>query len=185
MEAEKVLDRLVRVTLSAAFLLIVLCSTGCMTYIGKDGPYYGKIVEKETRQPLEGVVVVGCWWVASLTGAHTYYDAYETVTDKEGNFKIPGQGIQVLSDLTVPQLFILKVGYEGVLGEWDGNGLPLAWEGDRMVIGLRKLSMKERRRGSIHLPTQAPKKKYKLLIREQNKEMMERGYSKEYMLPEE
>lgn len=182
METDKILKRIKSVATILLMIGLLICS-GCMTYIGKDGPYNGKIVDKETRQPLEGVVVVSNWGIDQW-GSTSYYDTYETVTDKKGNFAIPGQGIQVFSDLTVPNLFIFKVGHEFVLDKWNGKGLPLVWEGERMVIGLRKLTMEERRRNSVDMPS-GPKKKYKLLIRESNKEMMELGYSKDYILPEE
>lgn len=167
-------------------ILITTCS-GCMTYIGKDGPYYGKIVDKETRQPLEGVVVVGDWGkVAYFTGATTYYDTYETVTDKEGNFTIPGQGVLILSNLTELQLFALKAGYEDVHGSmWNTVvRLSIGKNGERNIIGLNKLANEQRKKRSIISPS-GPKIKYKLYTRENNKEMLEIGRPNNNLIPEE
>jgi hypothetical protein len=187
MEAYGILSNKHRSSLLNMLLLAVLIScSGCMTYINKDGPYYGKIVDKETRQPLEGVVVVGDWGAAQW-GSTSYYDTYETVTDKEGNFTIPGQGVQFFSDLTELQLFGLKAGYQDIEGYmWtEAVQLALGKEGERIIIGLKKLSMEERRRRSISMPLHAPKKKIKLLRRENNKEMIEIGMPQNTIIPEE
>lgn len=176
METNKLLKRIRHIATILFLIVGVLILSGCMTYAGKDGPYFGRIVDKETRQPLEGVVVVGNWGIAQW-GSTTYYDSYETVTDREGNFTIPGQGIQVFSDLTQLQLFILKAGYEDISGYvWNTVGLPLGWDGDRMVIGLRKLSMEERRKRIPGIAS-GPKSKQHLLINEINKELSETGRS--------
>jgi hypothetical protein len=56
------------------------------------GPYYGKVVDAETKQPLEGAAVLAVYYTQSYGPAGPishYLDAQETVTDKNGEFKIP------------------------------------------------------------------------------------------------
>ena len=55
------------------------------------GAFYGKVVDMETNEPLEGAAVLAVYYTESYgpAGAHTHYlDAQETVTDKNGEFKI-------------------------------------------------------------------------------------------------
>lgn len=187
METDKILNRIGYIATAIFLMSSLLICSGCMTYIGKDCPYYGKIVDKETRQPLEGVVVIGDWGIGSWGGGTAYYDTYETVTDLAGNFTIPGQGFKFFSDLTEVQLFALKAGYEDVPGYiWNTVvRLSIGKEGERIIIGLKKLTTEERKRRSIGMPVHAPKYKLKLLIKEYNREMTEIGWPKNYLYPEE
>lgn len=168
------------------FLATLLSCSGCMTYVGKDGPYLGRVVDKETRKPLEGVVIVGDWGTAQW-GSTSYYDSYETITDKEGNFAISDQGVKLFSDLTELQLFALKAGYEEIPGYmWNTVArLSIGKEGDRIIFGLKKLTIEERKHRHISLPIHAPKSKYRQLIRERNKEMTEIGMPLNTIIPEE
>jgi len=63
------------------------------------GPYLGKVVDKETGRPLEGAAVVAVW-VRSGAGIvqriSFLQEVQETVTDQQGHFTIPGTwGVQV------------------------------------------------------------------------------------------
>ena len=53
----------------------------------------GTVLDKETRQPIEGVVVVGHWGLRGNTLMNSYYSGplvvKETVTDKDGSFILP------------------------------------------------------------------------------------------------
>lgn len=66
-----------------------------------DPPFYsakdirGQVVDAETGQPLEGVVVVARWifnWTVGPGSAGGTINTLETVTDKEGKYFIPGWG---------------------------------------------------------------------------------------------
>lgn len=175
METHSILNKYQITLIKLLLLTFLLSCSGCMSYLGKDGPYSGKIVDKETRQPLEGVVVVGNWGTAQW-GSTTYYDTYETVTDKDGNFNIPGQGVQVFSDLTELQLFVLKAGYQAFEGYmWsEVKRLGIGKEEDRVVIGLKMLSLEERKKRRVH-PSSGPIKKQIKYIHEINKEAVEIG----------
>lgn len=56
-----------------------------------DGPWMGKIIDAETKEPIEGAVVVAVWdkVYATPAGDNSYFfDAIETLTDREGKFFI-------------------------------------------------------------------------------------------------
>lgn len=80
--------------------------------------YVGKIVDGETKQPLEGTAVVVVYntqhW--GFAGPVTFYaDAQETVTDKNGEFRIPSIRLYTLQFLAGweqhPTFTIFKPGY--------------------------------------------------------------------------
>ena len=130
----------------------------------------------------------------------------ETVTDKNGEFEIKGLGLLVLSNVIPMDVLIFKAGYEHIgLGSWRGlksrgwtgkyeesydpvkktkvlkaivdPKKKVAWEGDKAIIPLRKLTMEERKRRipSPDVPTEASLKKVKLMLKEINKENFELG----------
>jgi hypothetical protein len=60
----------------------------------KYGPYYGKVVDAETGEPIEKAVVAV--WFSTETGTfggsvHRVEDAVETLTDANGEFRIPAK----------------------------------------------------------------------------------------------
>jgi len=66
-------------------------TTGCAVY-HYYGPYYGKVIDADTKQPLEGAAVLAVYYTESygLAGStDNYLDAQETVTDRNGEFQIP------------------------------------------------------------------------------------------------
>ncbi len=76
------------------FIGISFFLPGCAYPFRYDGTYKGKVVDADTGQPIEGVVVLGVWETVTITpagGTHDYYDAKETVTDKNGEFLISGK----------------------------------------------------------------------------------------------
>ena len=160
-----------------------LFTSGCVQYIARyDGLYEGKIVDAETRVPIEGVVVLGVWYKEAPTVAgavSSYYDARETITDGNGDFKIPGKGLKILSDVGAMNVLIFKSGYEYIgLWPWETfrNMEKILWEGEKAIIPLRKLTMAERRE-SATFPHDAgtPEEKAKMMIEEMRKERKERG----------
>lgn len=143
-----------------------------------DGPYRGRVIDAETREPIEGVVVLGTWdrETPTVAGAvHKFYDAVETVTDKNGEFEIKGLGVLVMSNIIPMEILIFKSGYEYEGGGWrQGNSFyeKLTWDWERGIIPLKKLTMEERKKqGSPDFPSEAYRqKKIPLLIKEINKE---------------
>jgi len=139
-----------------------------------DGPYVGRVIDSETREPIEGAVVLAVWNSVRATvagGISTYYDAEETVTDANGDFRIEGLGVRVLTNVPEADVLIFKAGYEYVgPGPWSGydslgylrtettrdpetrivtskdiydEKLRVRWEGKKPIIPLRKLTEEE------------------------------------------
>jgi len=176
-------NRLLNVIL---FLLLVIISASCSP-VRYDGPYKGRVIDAETGKPIEGVVVLGVWSkvLPSPGGAvSSYYDAQEAVTDKNGDFEVKGLGLEFFSTIGGMNVLIFKAGYEYVgMGMWESlkidGGLmhnKAAWEGDRAIVPLRKLTMEERNKGD-NPPSRPsiPQKKMKLITDEINKERIALG----------
>lgn len=173
-----------------------------------DGPYRGRVIDADTREPLEGVVVLGTWDREIITpggAVHKYYNAMETVTDKNGDFEIKGLGLLVLNNVIPMDVLIFKAGYEYDSGSWKGlksrgwkgseesydpdlkskvtrpvfdQKMKVIWAGDRAIIPLRKLTMEERRKSATFPPApsiQAPEEKVRIMMDEIQKERKERG----------
>lgn len=156
----------------------------CAYPIRYDGSYDGKVVDAETGKPIEGVVVLGVWYKETPTAAgavSSYYDASETVTDKKGDFKIPGKGLKILSNVGVMNVLIFKAGYE-YIGMWTWEAFKedellkkkIRWEGKRVIVPVRKLTMAERK-SPPGPPSEAPLEKVILMLREIDKDDIERG----------
>ncbi len=144
-------------------LIIILASlvmsvTSCYGFavIRKDGPYEGRIIDADTGEPIEGVVVLGVWYKQhpGPGGAVSeYYDAMETVTDKNGEFKIDGLGLLVISNVIPMDVLIFKAGYMhyGLMTWKELKGLYKT-EGNKAIIRLKKLTIEKRRKQSIPYP---------------------------------
>ena len=97
-------------------IAVLLLGGGCTSIFRIDGPYKGKVVDAETREPLEGVVVLGVWSKVYPNVAGTtseFYDSVELLTDKKGEIKIPGKGLLLFSFLGEMGVVIYKAGYMG------------------------------------------------------------------------
>jgi len=161
-----------------------------------DGPYEGRVIDAETGRPIEGVVVLGTWYSITITpggGTHNFYDAQEAVTNKNGDFRIKGLGLKVLSNVEPMDALFFKAGYEYDSGSWrsfkEGSVTKKhKWEGDKVIILLKKLTMEERKKQdtpdfyigrkyhkkeNITLPCLP--KNIDLLPKEINKELIEQG----------
>jgi hypothetical protein len=163
-----------------------LTSASCYP-IHHDGPYTGKVVDAETGKAIEGVVVLGVWYEEIATaagGVGSYYDAKETVTDKDGEFEIQGVKRKIFTYIGQMNVLIFKAGYEYVGSyEWDTlkvDPRKIRWEGGEPIIPLRKLTVEERKRslGPPDPPSEAPFEKVQLMLRELDKDSVEQGLPK-------
>jgi hypothetical protein len=173
--------RTLLILILATFVMSVTSCYGFAT-IRKDGPYEGKVIDVETGEPIEGVVILGIWSreIISPGGAtHNFYDAQETVTDKHGDFRIEGMGLKILSNVTPMDVLIFKTGYEYESGSWSSlkkYAKKIKWEGSKAIISLKKLKMEDRKRqGSPDFSSKIPGNKMKLMLAEINKDRIERG----------
>jgi hypothetical protein len=97
-------------------LLVVFCFP--VDTARADGPYRGKVIDAETKAPIEGAVVLGVWRRQPALALHPGYffeEAKEVLTDKDGEFTLPGHFSMksILSPLSEVDLriYIYKPGY--------------------------------------------------------------------------
>jgi hypothetical protein len=154
-----------------------------------DAAYKGRIVDAETKEPIEGVVVFMKWSYLEfdiMPHAHAFVDARETLTDKEGRFSLPGWwSFNPWRTLTRRNLVtIFKSGYEPIIGgpwnallelEWGMPKGTFIWkmEDDEPVILLRKFKsiegIKDNKKSRGAMPS-VPDEKMRLLRSEMDKE---------------
>jgi hypothetical protein len=166
-----------------SFTLVLIVCSGCATYFGYDGPYEGKVIDRDTQKPIAGAVVHGTWCraIPGPGGASSkYYDSKEVLTDKDGNFKIEGAGLLILSSIGEMEVYVFKAGYTFEQGHWSGFKNEqlvddVEWKGDKAIFKLRRMSLEERNERSISEPGMVPEKKERLFLLEQNRENMELG----------
>lgn len=161
-------------------LLFFVCS-GC-TIIGYDGPYEGRIIDFDTKKPIEGAVVFGEWnrVSPSIAGAiGTYYDYKETLTDKNGNFKLNGVGLLFFSNIDKPSIGLFKAGYEQPHSNfWSGfknkkYHPEVDVEGNNLVFKLRKLTFEQRRKRIVEILGPGTLEKNRLIWLESDRENIE------------
>lgn len=163
-----------------SIILSLLMSCWSYALVRYDGPYEGRIIDAEARQPIEGVVVLGVWYTEtpSAAGALTkYHNAMETVTDKNGEFTIKGLGLLVMSNVLPMDVLIFKAGYThyGMM-TWKELKKAVKTEDNRLIIRLKKLTMEERKKQRTpDYPSKAPQEKIMLMLQEINKDRTERG----------
>jgi hypothetical protein len=171
-----------------ALLLLTVISGCCRPAlhhpISLDGNYKGRVVEEQSREPIEGAVVTAVWYYVcpSVAGPKDhFYDAYETVTDEEGNFFIPGKGIRLFINLDPVKVAIFKAGYAYFESGWYSLQTAkllserIEWEGKRAIIPLRKLTDEERLKGWMPAGPIIHSKYRRLFDQEINKVRIERG----------
>jgi hypothetical protein len=177
------------ITPLSVLLIIFSLSLGCSQSYG---PYYGKVIDAETKEPLEGVAVLAVFYTQQYgpAGSSSHYvDAKETVTDMNGEFKIPSLTVTTFrighSFEPYAMFLIFKPGYghypdsKGIKPMFIPNGtLP---EDEYITVELPKLNEEQRRKDlgpMINFSIPYDKQKHFIdLINEENKIM---GISGEY-----
>jgi len=163
--------------------LIVLAAyalCGCVSLVYYDGTYHGRVIDAQTREPIEGAVVLGVWskgYMGAGGIAHEYYDARETVTDAQGDFTIEGMGPRVMTHLQKMDVVIFKAGYEHVgLTSWDSLKTAIyfrdrvQWENGKAIIPLDRWPMERRLKRFDASVGSVPNEKQKLLLEEIEKD---------------
>ena len=116
-----------------AVTVALLCATfvGASSFGEAAGPWQGQVMAGDTKQPLEGVVVLA-WWtrsVRSLGGfSEEYRDSQEVLTDKDGRFTIESRWFLSLNPLVFfsgPFVAMFKSGYGDY--EWPGYKGSETW----------------------------------------------------------
>ena len=168
-------------------ILMVLATFTCAYGIRYDGPYSGRVIDADTGAPVEGVVVLGVWNTEQITpggAVHNFHDARETVTDKNGDFEIPGMGLKILGNVTPMDVLIFKAGYEHIgMSSWESLKSDLIlrkkikWEGNKAIIPLKTLSIDERKKKGPPTRPSIPVERMQILTKEISKERIALGLS--------
>ncbi len=109
-------DKSLKLGLIIAIIWIINGSLFFIYYI--DGPYWGKVVDADTGEPIAGANVMAKWnfdYYLFITSSTSYADARETITDDKGRFFIaPARQIWFypLSDLYLRNIGVYKRGYD-------------------------------------------------------------------------
>lgn len=165
-------------------LFFLVLTAGCVSYARIDGPYEGKVIDAQTRQPVKGAVVLGVWNKYQLTvgGAiGEFYDNAEVLTDENGHFKIDGLGVRILTNVEEMNVMVFKAGYSPLdYGPWSSyktltGSKDVEWDGEKMTVPLKKLSKEELGKGLPGGPV-LPPGRGKLLSKEVNKVRALLGY---------
>jgi len=154
------------------------------------GPYIGKVVEKDTGEPIEGAVVFISFYTRLPTpgGPSGHYaDATEVLTNVQGQFIIPTQRIWCLRPLQYwdpqPEVIVFKPGYGAFPGHRGtsfspkGNWFPAR---ELIMVELPTLETKKERIDNLSnlYPGSAPQDAYKTLRQLEKNERRETGLDK-------
>jgi hypothetical protein len=182
-------------TLILVITLVLTCSCAFA-----DGPWKGTILDIETKEPLEGAVVLAFWNRIYRTpfGTSSYfYEAKETITNKVGEFEIPSYTtinlLPIISYMQGPEFIIFKPGY-GCLRMALGDYLTIAKKKPQEfelsgrkyrlaegIIELPQLRTIEERRKNISYPASIPNTKMQRLIEIMNSEAVFLGLEPTHM----
>jgi len=151
-----------RPLISAAFAIGLLligphCGLSHPAFAG--GPYKGRVIDSETKQPIEGAVVLAVWvrWIpAFIRSVETFWDAQEVITDQYGRFEIGKKTpTNLLPGARVdgPRLTVFFPGYGFFPGYHTSppltasgvKGLLRKMEHERLTIELPLLTTKKER----------------------------------------
>jgi hypothetical protein len=192
--------------LTVVILIMTATSSEANWLIYHEPELKGTILDIETKQPLEGAAVVAVYKKATLgLGAGSLSSIIhirETLTDKDGNFRIPSYWtlIQPFSWQIPNYVLIYKPGYVRLdMGTWHFIGQELkeeqggSWPGltglryrlrGRGIVELPLFRTMEERRLSIPLPIgdESDYKKQTIFIRLLNEEQKNLGLSGEYSI---
>ncbi|MFH1674411.1 MAG: hypothetical protein ABIF87_13420 [Pseudomonadota bacterium] len=174
--------------------VILLISTSGCAIVHHYGPYMGKVVDKETGEPIEGAAVLAVYHTEFyfIAGPVSYYlDAQETLTDKKGEFEIPSltsftfrplHGFWSRADFT-----IFKPGYgcyprhkdSGPVFVKPKGNLP---ENEYVIVKLPRLKTLEERKDNLpSSPTSVPNDKMKLFLYLRDLERINLGFQPIFM----
>jgi hypothetical protein len=174
-----------------AFLIVEACAADPSDTL-KPGPWKGRIVDIETKEPIEGAVVVAVWErvYGTPAGPNSYfYEAKEVVTDKEGRFEIPAYRpinlLPLISSMRGPAFTIFKPGYLSLSNrhlEENVIDKPAEFTRDEKtyklapgLIELPGLKTREERLKAVSLPPTVPDDKMPKLIDLMNREAVALG----------
>jgi len=164
------------------------------------GPWRAQIVDAETGQPIEGVIVLAVWDKRTFAWPHPdrhYHDSEEVVSDKDGRVVISARLVTSRHPFEVyigPRLTIFKAGYRG----WRFQGTPPSPGEDLeaarrrseenrerfshggVVIVMEPAKNRDERKAALDriIPVEIPPNQYQRLLAAYDKERVNLGYSR-------
>lgn len=83
-----------KIVIKCSIFLAVLLTSFSISYaeLYSGGPWRGRVIDADTKEPIEGAVVVAIWkreYDTPAGGSSRFHDAKETLTDEGGRFEIP------------------------------------------------------------------------------------------------
>lgn len=155
------------------------------------GPYRGRVVDAETKEPLVGAVVLMSWYRMAPGLGHassSFMDAEETLTDERGEFvvgKNPPMNLMPLTWLRPPNMVIFLPGYAYYPRHYAVDPQPAGsdealyalMEKQVVVFELPRLKTREERVFLVGMadPVTVPDNKKPLLRRRTNEDRKELG----------
>jgi hypothetical protein len=128
--------------------LVLSLAAGGGHLVYPSGPYTGRVLDAETTQPIAGAAVIAIWTREIPVGAHMPeqdWDAYETLSDANGEFTIPRRThFTLIGWIEEPTLVAYFSAFApGFLGDGDrrNQGPP----GTSLMIRLKRLTTREER----------------------------------------
>ena len=178
--------------LFSMLLLLVFICQGCggvffpLPYRSL-APFDGKVIDADTKEPIAGAVVLAVYYFTSYTvaGSNSYVeDGQETLTDKNGEFKVPRIRRWFVLHRGYPEgvLTIFKPGY-GVFPDHkrsEAVGVNKSWPPPKkyIVYEIPKLKTREERKESVRFTrryNEIPYENKKLYWDKVNKERISVG----------
>ena len=101
-------------------IIVALCMTFIITPKAHAG-FKGKVIDADTGEPIEGVVVMLIWYRDHAFSMAEYFQSRETLTDKAGMFYLKGRNKINFNPLTrvgEPFLIVYKGGYKSFRNPW-------------------------------------------------------------------
>ncbi len=181
----------------STLIIFLAAITGCgpLNPLFAGGPYKGKVIDAQTKEPLAGAVVLTVWYRSGPTLVGTprdFLDAEEVLTDSQGEFVVGRSAPASLIPgtwVTDPDITIFYPGYGFFPRYHTGPPWPpTRWKGflqmmeEGVTIELPRLKTREQRvkaLGGVN-PVTVPDERKRNLIRLLNQERKELGFKTFY-----
>jgi hypothetical protein len=114
---------LILILLVALIILSNLLGHGWIVYYER--PFTGKVINSETKEPIEGAIVVAIYKIIGYLMPVFVFDAKEVLTNKNGEFYIPPHmslSLWPFSRCDPTEFIFYKPGYESDIGYLRGAG---------------------------------------------------------------